>query len=121
MEEDDRPARLRFAIALGTAFAIAAGFFAWQGVGRTAAFLALAGGVILGAGAVRPEVLRPLEGGWRAAGRTFHRGAEGAAGGILLVSRAALRACGVLSPERPAVEVSPARPRDPAGPGEDGR
>jgi hypothetical protein len=88
MEQEDGFESFRFAMVLGSALAAAAAFFAWQGASRTAGFLSVAGGVVLGAGVLRPEAIRPLERAWEAARRLLTTACEGVAGRILEVLKA---------------------------------
>jgi hypothetical protein len=78
-------------LVLGLAFAAGAGFFAWQGATRTAGILCLVGGVVLGAGALKPMAIRPLERAWRASGRFLDTIREGFADRILAAYRSIFR------------------------------
>ncbi len=70
MPQTDRTARLReFGLSLGTAFGIGAAIFSYQRLPRAAACLALAGGLLLAAAALKPELLRPAEWTWKGAAR----------------------------------------------------
>ena len=91
MEWDDQLKSFRFSMVLGMAFAVTAGILAWQDVPRAAALLAIAGGVVLGAGALKPEALSPLERAWEIGGRALAEVREGAVGGILRTVKAISR------------------------------
>src|SRR5262245_55292571 len=72
MDQDDQTRRLRrFGFTVGTAFGVAAAFFAWQQVPRASAALAALGGYLLFWGGIRPAMLRSLEWAWRGAGRAL--------------------------------------------------
>jgi hypothetical protein len=83
--------QLRFSLVLGLAFAAGAGFFAWQGASRTSGLLSLAGGVVLGIGALCPALLHPLGRAWVSTGRNFESIREEIADGIILASRSVFR------------------------------
>ena len=58
------PRLRRFGFTVGTAFAVAAIFFAWQEVPRASAALAALGGYLLLWAALRPRMLRSFEWAW---------------------------------------------------------